>query len=62
MNHEDGPDNETMMLMQYMDDVKDRILANLTPLQKAALNNDFGEFCFEYRNECAYEFDRNNLY
>ena len=50
---------EESMLLDYMDDVKERALTKLTPLEIAALFNDFAEFRFEYWKESEDQFNAN---
>ena len=52
---------EDYMIKDYMDVVKDQALDKLTPIELAALFNDFAEFCVRYREEKEMEFAQNQM-
>ena len=62
MNNPSERTAEEIMLLDYMDDVRDAALLKLTKLEIAALFNDFAEFRNEFENERDMSVFENYIY
>ncbi len=62
MNHPTERTDQEIMMLDYMDDVRDAALLKLTKLEIAALFNDFTEFRNEFENERDLSMMQNYIY